>query len=145
MCVENVTFGELKLSVAFWRTLHGYSFKSWISWMRQKHKRKNTAQLRLIQPAEHFHVLLFWNVSAFYLRKISNFLIHNRILKVYIHESDLNFFRGGNWEFCTIHYQIMAAPYCIICHNTFIQSEEIASTRCGHVYHNECLKEWFQA
>ncbi|XP_031640241.1 E3 ubiquitin-protein ligase TRAIP-like [Contarinia nasturtii] len=39
----------------------------------------------------------------------------------------------------------MALPYCIICHNTFIETEEIASTRCGHVYHVECLNEWFQS
>ena len=31
---------------------------------------------------------------------------------------------------------------CPICHNEFIEDEEIVLLKCNHKYHNDCIREW---
>lgn len=33
---------------------------------------------------------------------------------------------------------------CIICHDQLILSEEVFFTRCGHVFHHQCLLQWLE-
>lgn len=39
--------------------------------------------------------------------------------------------------------QIMSSPSCSICHEIYTGSDDVVTTPCGHIYHRDCLLQWF--
>lgn len=55
--------------------------------------------------------------------------------------------RRGVLSFVILHFAFPLFSYrmnivCVICREYFIPSDDISFTRCGHVFHSNCLSQW---
>ena len=56
----------------------------------------------------------------------------------------MNCFKKRNSRKKIIQESIRKYSSCIICFSDFNKNDKIKILKCGHIYHKECINEWFK-